>query len=66
MGVGVVVHGVYTGLCILQFDFFQLVLVPIMHEILATERQTNNNKQINPCASSRYQIENTEMWNTSI
>jgi hypothetical protein len=21
-----------------QFDFFQLVLVPIMHEILATER----------------------------
>ena len=28
----------YTRLCILQIDFFQLVLVPIMHEILATER----------------------------
>jgi hypothetical protein len=27
MGVGVVVHGVYTRLCILQIDFFQLVLV---------------------------------------
>jgi hypothetical protein len=38
MGVGVVVHGVYTRLRILQIDFFQLVLVPIMHEILATER----------------------------
>jgi hypothetical protein len=38
MGVGVVMHGVYTRLCILHIDFFQLVLVPIMHEILATER----------------------------
>jgi hypothetical protein len=39
MGVGVVVHGVYTRLCILQIDFFQLVLVPIMHEILAKKRR---------------------------
>jgi hypothetical protein len=38
MGVGVVVHGVYTRLYILQIDFFQPVLVLIMHEILATER----------------------------
>jgi hypothetical protein len=50
-----------------QIDFIQLVLVPIMHEILATERYTNNNKKIYPmCASRRYQIENTEMWNTRI
>jgi hypothetical protein len=38
IGIGVVVHGVYTRLCILQIDFFQLVVIPIMHEILATER----------------------------
>jgi hypothetical protein len=38
MGVGVVVHGVYTGLCVLQIYVFQLILVPIMHEILAAER----------------------------
>jgi hypothetical protein len=31
MGVGVVVHGVYTRLCILQIDFFQLVLVDIQY-----------------------------------